>query len=83
MPLKQDRTSYNVSNNLKTAMNGAGYSTALHEGNTYYDGSGSEIHLALFMLPGGAFRTITIKSVGTTLAFTNNHGFGAVSVYPF
>lgn len=29
------------------------------------------------------FRTITIKSVGTTLAFTNNHGFGAVSVYPF
>lgn len=53
MPLKQDRTSYNVSNNLKTAMAGAGYDTNIKEGNTYYDGSGSEIHLALFMLPGG------------------------------
>lgn len=59
MPLKQDRTSYNVSNNLKTAMNGAGVSTEIKEGNTYYDGSAAEIHLILLMLPGGMFRTVS------------------------
>lgn len=59
MPLKQDRTSYNVSNNLKTALIGAGYDTTLKEGNTYYDGSGAEIHLVILALPGGTFRTVS------------------------
>lgn len=59
MPLKQDRTSYNVSNNLKTALISAGYDTTLKEGNTYYDGSGAEIHLVILALPGGTFRTVS------------------------
>lgn len=59
MPLKQDRTSYNISNKLKTSMQAKGFDTNLKEGNTYYDGSGAEIHLALFMLPNGFFRTVS------------------------
>ena len=58
MPLKSDRTSYNVSNNLKTAMNGAGIDTSVKEGNTYYDGGASEIHLAIASLPNGSLRTV-------------------------
>ncbi len=59
MPLKSDRTSYNVLNNLKTAMNGAGFDTNIKEGNTYYDGGPTEIHLVLLALPGGTFRTVS------------------------
>ncbi len=58
MPLKSERTSYNVSNNLKTAKQGAGQNTNIVEGRTYYDGGASEVHLALFMLPDGKFRTV-------------------------
>lgn len=64
MPLKQDRTSYNVSNNLKTSMQAKGFDTSVKEGNTYYEGSGAEIHLALFMLSNGKFRTVS--SLATT-----------------
>lgn len=59
MPLKQDRTSYNISNNLKTSMQAKGFNTNLTEGCTYYDGSAAEIHLALFPLPNGSFRTVS------------------------
>lgn len=55
MPLKQDRTSYNISNNLKTSMQAKGFNTNLVEGATYYDGGATEIHLALFPLPTGNF----------------------------
>lgn len=59
MPLKQDRTSYNISNNLKTSMQAKGFNTNLVEGATYYDGGATEIHLALFPLPTGKFRTVS------------------------
>ena len=58
MPLKQDRTSYTVSNNLKTSMQAKGFNTSIVEGATYYDGGASEIHLALLGLPNGKFRTV-------------------------
>lgn len=58
MPLKQDRTSYNVSSNLKTSMQAKGFSTDLILGATYYDGSSAEIHATVLELPGGLFRTI-------------------------
>lgn len=38
MPLKQDRTSYAVSNNLKASMQAKGFDTNIKEGFTYYDG---------------------------------------------
>ena len=53
MPLKQDRTSYTISNNLKTSMQAKGFDTNIVEGATYYDGGAAEIHLALLQLPGG------------------------------
>lgn len=56
MPLKQDRTSYNISNNLKASMQAKGFNTNLVEGATYYDGGAAEIHLVLLMLPNGKFR---------------------------
>lgn len=59
MPLKQDRTSYNIASNLKTSMQAKGFNTAMVEGATYYDGGASEIHLALLMLPNGKIRTIS------------------------
>jgi hypothetical protein len=75
MPLKQDRTSYNVSNNLKSAFQGAGYNTDIKEGNTYYDGGASEIHLALFMLPDGSFRTVANTSTFADIVQPNDASF--------
>lgn len=59
MPLKVDRTSYNISNNLKASMQAKGFDTNIKEGATYYDGGATEIHLALFPLPTGKFRTVS------------------------
>lgn len=58
MPLKSDRTSYTISNNLKTSMQAKGFDTNVKEGNTYYDGGASEIHLAIATLPNGTIRTV-------------------------
>lgn len=55
MPLKQDRTSYTISNNLKTSMQAKGFNTDLLLGATYYDGSAAEIHVPVLELPGGGF----------------------------
>lgn len=40
-------------------MQAKGFDTNIKEGNTYYDGGATEIHLALFMLNNGKFRTIS------------------------
>ena len=67
MPLKKDRTSYNVSQNLKTSMQAKGFPTDIEEGRTYYDGSGAEIHLALYQLSDGFFRTVANTATFTDL----------------
>lgn len=57
MPLKQERTSYSASNNLKTALSAKGFSVIPQIGECHYDGSAAEFHLILADFPNGTFRT--------------------------
>lgn len=75
MPLKQDRTSFNVSNNLKTSMVANGNYVGLEEGRTYYDGSGAEIHLALYQLADGTYRTVANTATFTDIVAGNDPNF--------
>lgn len=55
MPLKKDRTSYNVSVNLSQALRTKGFDTNVQVGYTYYE-SATELHLALMDMGDGTHR---------------------------
>ena len=67
MATKRDRTAFAVSNNLKTAMNAAGYIIPIQSGQAFYDGAANDRHLAHEQFDDGSFRTTNI--IGTTVDF--------------
>lgn len=67
MATKRNRTAFVVSNNLKTAMNAAGWQTEVAAGQSYYDGAANDRHLVHDQFDDGSFRTTNI--IGTTVDF--------------
>lgn len=67
MATKRDRTAFAVSNNLKTAMNAAGYIIPIQPGQAFYDGAANDRHLAHEQFDDGSFRTTNV--IGTAIEF--------------
>lgn len=67
MATKRDRTAFVVSNNLKTAMNNAGWQTEVAAGQSYYDGAANDRHLVHDQFDDGSFRTTNI--IGAAVDF--------------
>lgn len=69
MAQKNERTSFNVSNNLKTALVAKGMYPPADTGQTFYEGAGNDIHMLSEPQNNGTFRTTNVTAGAVSFDF--------------
>ena len=69
MAQKNERTSFNVSNNLKTALQAKGLYPAVETGQAFYEGAANDTHLLSEPQANGTFRTTNVTANAVSFDF--------------
>ena len=69
MAQKNERTSFNVSNNLKTALQAKGLHPATETRQAFYEGAANDIHLLSEPQANGTFRTTNVTANAVSFDF--------------